>query len=303
MRKLVSLFKFILKIILSNSYTLKAARYAYHKILKNKGNFFYYEKNGLSFVLHRNEIISNAIFLDGEFEFSKFIKSLKFIKKRKRTLIDVGANIGSITIPSLKNNFFKNALTFEPNPESLRLLKTNILINDLEKKVIIKEIALSNVKTSKTLKSDLTFNRGDNRLISKKKRGKNFFNVKTDILDNYTKNYNKDNCLIKIDVQGEESNILISSKKTLSKKIPIIIEFEPLNLKKDWKNCFKYIFKFYSFFYDLKETNTNKQPVSKDKLEQIFQEYLKKRSFTDLLFIWGYIVNFSNFFSNKTRNI
>ena len=58
-------------------------------------------------MLHRNETISNSIFLDGEFEFSKFKKSLKFIKKRKGHLIDVGANIGSISIPALKNNYLK----------------------------------------------------------------------------------------------------------------------------------------------------------------------------------------------------
>ncbi len=285
MRKTVLIFKFILKLISQNLFLNKAARIAFHKFYKNKGNFFYYERNKLSFLLHRNETISNSIFLDGEFEFSKFIKSLKLIKKKKRTLIDIGANIGSITIPSLKKNFFESALVFEPNPESLRLLKSNILINNLENKINIKELALSDKKTFKTLHADLRLNRGNNKLIPQKKRGKNFFYVKTDILDNYTKSFDKNNCLIKIDVQGEESKILISSKNTLSKKIPIILEFEPSNLNKNWKKYFKYVFKFYKNFYDLKESKPVKKDLSSESLEKVYQTYFKKNSFTDLLFI------------------
>lgn len=285
MSKIVSLFKFILKIIFKNKFLLKAATHAYHKTNKLKGNFFYYEKNDLSFLLHRNETISNSIFLDGEFEFSKFKKSLKFIKKNKRTLFDVGANIGSITIPSLKQRLFKNVIAFEPNPESLKLLKVNILINNLENKVKLYDLALTNKKTKKTLKSDLKLNRGDNRLINEKKIGKNFFEVKTDLLDNFTLKYNKDNCLIKIDVQGEESIILFSSQKTLSKKIPIIIEFEPYNLKKNWKKYFVYIFKYYKYFYDLKSAENKKKTNTPDNLEELCQNYLNKKSFTDILFI------------------
>ena len=93
-------------------------------------------------------------------------------------MIDVGANIGSITIPSLKENFFENALVFEPNPESLRLLKSNILINNLENKVNIKELALSDKKTFKTLHADLKLNRGDNKLIPQKKEEEIFFMLK-----------------------------------------------------------------------------------------------------------------------------
>ena len=264
---------------------LKAATHAYHKTNKLKGNFFYYEKNDLSFLLHRNETISNSIFLDGEFEFSKLKKSLKFIKKKKRTLFDVGANIGSITIPSLKQRLFKNVIAFEPNPESLKLLKVNILINNLENKVKLYDLALTNKKTKKTLKSDLKLNRGDNRLINENKIGKNFFEVKTDLLDNFTLKYNKDNSLIKIDVQGEESIILFSSQKTLSKKIPIIIEFEPLNLKKNWKKYFVYIFKYYKYFYDLKSTENKKKTNTPNNLEELCQNYLNKKSFTDILFI------------------
>ena len=286
MRKLVVIIKFFLKIISKSPFLTKATKYAFHKVYKTKGNYLYYEKKNLSFILHRNETISNSIFLDDEFEFSKFSSAYKIIKKKKRTLIDVGANLGSISIPALKNNYFENTIIFEPNPESLRLLKINILINNLEEKVTLNELALSNTKSTKILKSDLKFNRGDNKLISNGKiLSKNHFKVKTDLLDNYTFKYNKDNCFIKIDVQGEECNILISSKKTLSKKIPIMIEFEPKNLKKNWIKYYVYLIKYYKYVYDLKEKKLSKISNSKSNLEKLFQFYKKKNSFTDLLFV------------------
>tara|TARA_B100001057_G_scaffold421574_1_gene442613 strand:+ start:489 stop:956 length:468 start_codon:yes stop_codon:yes gene_type:complete len=155
----------------------------------------------------------------------------------------------------------------------------------LENKVKLYDVALTNKRTIKTLKSDLKLNRGDNRLINGKKIGKNFFRVKTDMLDNFTKKFNKKNSLIKVDVQGEESIILFASKKTLSKKIPIIIEFEPLNLKKNWKKYFIYIFKYYKYFYDLKDNNSAKKMNTLNNLNLLYQKYLNKKSFTDILFI------------------
>ena len=123
-------------------------------------------------------------------------------------------------------------------------------------------------------------------MISNRKiLAKNHFKVKTDLLDNYTSKYSKDNCFIKIDVQGEECNILISSKKTLSKKIPIMIEFEPKNLKKNWIKYYVYIIKYYEYVYDLKQKNLSKITNNKSNLENLFKTYEKKNSFTDLLFV------------------
>ena len=72
---------------------------------------------------------------------------------------------------------------------------------------------------------------------------------------------------------------------SLSKKIPIVLEFEPSNLNKNWKDYFKYVLKFYKNFYDLKELKPVKKDLSLESLEQVYQIYFKKNSFTDLLFI------------------
>ena len=80
-------------------------------------------------------------------------------------------------------------------------------------KIILHEIALSNSRSMKFLKSDSRFNRGDYRIINKKIKIKNFHKVKTDVLDSYIAKFSKDNCFIKMDVQGHEGAILHPPKK------------------------------------------------------------------------------------------
>ena len=72
-----------------------------YRVFKSKGNYFFWEKDKIALIIHRNETISNSIFIDDEFEFSKFLKAVNILKKYT-TLIDIGANIGSISIPALK---------------------------------------------------------------------------------------------------------------------------------------------------------------------------------------------------------
>ena len=78
------------------------------------------------------------------------------------------------------------------------------------------------------------------RIFSEKKNSEI---VQTDILDNYTKNLNKNNSLIFIHAEGHEPYILLGSKKTIQKKIHIIIEFYPKLLDKNRLKNFNLAFK------------------------------------------------------------
>ena len=111
MRKIVIILKFIIKIISQNSFLNKAVRIAFHKFYKNKGNFFYYENNKLSFLVHRNETISNSIFLDGEFEFSNKWMGWEQTTKRDKETGQLILDVKMPTVPGI-DEVLKNAERF-----------------------------------------------------------------------------------------------------------------------------------------------------------------------------------------------
>jgi FkbM family methyltransferase len=55
----------------------------------------------------------------------------------KATIVDVGAHIGTTTIPALTHQGFVRAIAIEPDPAHLPLLRANIALNGLEERVTV----------------------------------------------------------------------------------------------------------------------------------------------------------------------
>ena len=90
------------------------------------------------------------MFIDESFDFRVLIRARKLLGKKnsKSTLINVGAHIGSTCIPAIKKNYFKNLIAFEPSKRNFRLLKANILLNEIDDRTQIYNLALSNKKAN-----------------------------------------------------------------------------------------------------------------------------------------------------------
>jgi FkbM family methyltransferase len=61
-----------------------------------------------------------------------------------RQFIDVGANIGTTTIPALLVHQFGSAVACEPEAENFRVLRANIALNELEERTRSLQVAVSN---------------------------------------------------------------------------------------------------------------------------------------------------------------
>ena len=122
-------------------------------------------------------------------------------------------------------------------------------------------------------------NTGDYRIVKNKK--KNTEIIKSDILDNYTHNLNKNNSLVFMDAQGHEPEIFMGAKKTIRKKIPFVFEFMPSLLNKDWLKKISILFKYYNFFHDLK-TNKKKK-FNATEIKKLYNHYLINKNYTDIL--------------------
>ncbi len=64
------------------------------------------------------------------------------------TIIDVGAHIGTTTIKAIREHGFSRAITIEPDPDNLRLLRANLALNSLQEHVMVIDAALSESASS-----------------------------------------------------------------------------------------------------------------------------------------------------------
>jgi len=78
-------------------------------------------------VINTDKAISKILFVTGSFDFEKVEKVVAIIRNqndnfRSDTLIDVGANIGTVCIPAIKRGFVTHAIAIEPERLNYRVL-------------------------------------------------------------------------------------------------------------------------------------------------------------------------------------
>ena len=226
-------------------------RYFLNKVLKLN-----IEKKNPKFVIFNQDYVSNDILIDGYYEIKELRILNKWLKKKIKfgVALDVGAYIGNHSL--FFSKYFKKVISFEPNPDSFELLKLNV---KEKKNIKIFNYGLSNKKSTKNFYSYYSNYGGSSVIKNEKipyKKFKALFN-KFDQL-NITERID----LIKIDVEGDELNVLKGLEKTLGKFSPIVL-FE--SQKKDIENGSSKVINFlkskkYNKFYSIenfKNTNVN----------------------------------------------
>lgn len=272
------------------------SRSALSAIYRTTKNERYLLKNNANEVLivHTNELISEKIFIDGSFEFLAFERTIEIIKKfnKLNTLVDIGANIGTTSIPALTKGFFKNAIVIEPEIKNFRILMSNIYLNNLEKRITAHNLALTD-KENSLLYLEI-FKEGNNgkhkvskeNLINKKFDSENIQKAKGNTLDKIAPNITREDSLIWMDAEGYEGIILKGANSTIVKKIPLVVEFDPVMMSEYHSfNHFKLLFPHYSVFYDLSHKTTSPIKLDEETLKENYDRLLASNSHTDLLFI------------------
>ena len=139
-------------------------------------------------------------------------------------LLDIGANLGTICIPLVATGHFERAITIEPDPENLRLLRTNIALNELHDRSEVLDKAAAD-KDGHTLSLKCSpINTGDHRIAvsnapgqrHEKERGQ--IDVHSITIDTIIKSdtASADEIFIWMDVQGYEGWALASAAQTLT---------------------------------------------------------------------------------------
>lgn len=156
--------------------------------------------------------IGKCLDLYGVWSYEEYLKTIPYAL---RTVVDVGANIGTHTL--VYSEYTDRIISFEPQQAIFNLLCTNLTLN-FKHHILTERCALSNYN-GYTHIEDLDLENCGNYGSSSVGLGISNNSVRCRTLDSY---HLEDVSLIKIDVEGHEMEVLEGSLKTISRCKPTI---------------------------------------------------------------------------------
>jgi FkbM family methyltransferase len=245
------------------------------------------------FIVQANDqFISRGLYVDGEFDLDKLSTALRIAGRDFNTLVDIGANIGSICIPAVKRGWVGSAIAVEPEPTNYRILAANVHLNDVAKAICILNVALGN-KDGEILELELAVdNKGDHRIFVVNEPGRHGeacrqrLPVQVRTLDAILENVDLESTLLWIDTQGYEGLILEGASNVCGRKVPAVLEFWPYGMKRARSyQALKNALKGYSQFYDLNKDRPSPVALSDESLDILYEALGEDENFTDILVV------------------
>lgn len=163
-----------------------------------------------------------------EFEDMAFV--IHFLRKED-TFYDIGANVGSYTLLA-SSHIGANTVAFEPIPTTFSILSKNIALNNSQNRVKLCNKAIG---SKPTILKFTSAHDTVNHAITHEEEDKSTIQVPVDTLDSYPFTTT---AMLKIDVEGFESEVLAGGHKCLSdeKLKAIIIELNGAGLRYGYKD-------------------------------------------------------------------
>jgi FkbM family methyltransferase len=219
--------------------------------------------------------------------------SLQFLgqPQRNRSVIEVGANIGTTTIPLVTEYGAARVEAFEPVPGNVKLLRCNLILNDCEERVTVHRAAVSNY--TGTLSMELSgHNAGDHRIITGDNTAPRPLwddtprqTVSVDSLQLRDFKTPEDLGLVWVDTQGHEARVLEGAPDF---GVPWLIEYWPYALRRarGLEILNRQVSDRFSARVDVRASIQAGSPqfVTADGLEDLV-ERLGDREYTDLILI------------------
>lgn len=150
------------------------------------------------------------------------------IEVRRRTFVDVGANIGTTTLAALEAGFVR-VVACEPLPRNVRILRANLVLNGLEDLVTPLELAMSNRAGSGTI--DTLGGSRKARVLQPAElpRGQTEeirLGRLDDLIDQGVVGPDEVGFLF-VDAEGHERQVLEGASRLLRLDIPLVMEVNP----------------------------------------------------------------------------
>lgn len=256
-------------------YSSLKLNYLNQKASLSKGwKIYYSDKLNLYLLLNLNNYIDYSISIDGYFE-PKVLSAIKYFleKKKVTTFVDVGSNIGQMSLYVAKNFSHVKVLSFEAYFKNFRQQVASMLLNNLD--YSLRNIAVSDSEETLTLYLPKTqkeydygkFNSGMTSInLDSFREENNKFEVEAKTLTNLLKEQqgigsNENYILIKIDVEGSELKVIEGFIDFVEQNNKIIIIIEML-FEKDFSLYDKVRQILFSTNFEMFDIDMN--PINKD---------------------------------------
>jgi len=198
--------------------------YRYKKTLDQVYKFNFEGEEVNFFLPFRHDLIEQTIIAKKTFFEVAELKILRQYISPKSVIIDIGANIGNHLVFFGKFCNASKIIAFEPNPILFPILERNIVLNQLDKKTTIHQVAIGSQKGKGVLLGD-----NDNKdpsYTNKSLEINSEGEIKIAPLDDLV--HDKVD-LLKIDVEGLELEVLKGASQIILRDRPIIF-IESLNI-------------------------------------------------------------------------
>jgi FkbM family methyltransferase len=178
------------------------------------------------------------IYASGAYDPDELSWALDYLGHPQRggLVVDVGANVGTTTISLLTRYGAAAVEAFEPAPLNFKLLRCNLVLNDLDTRASVKRVAISDQDSDLRLEL-CDYNTGDHRIQAVDTRWEEMgesqrptVKVEALRLDSALTAPASDVCLVWVDVQGHEAHVLAGASSLLGGKVPWVIEYWPYAL-------------------------------------------------------------------------
>ena len=216
-------------------------KYFFHKLFRTNRNHHSFDfENGIvcgEFETHRYllkcrpaNFIETSVYEEGAWE-PHLLKLMSSFISKNTIMLDIGANIGAISIPLAKKHSLSEFHCFEPHPDVFRDLKFNLAINKLNNVIPVQKIVCDKESENISFFAQQVSS-NDNLGLSALRPNIDlgaFKEIKTTgtSIDVHCRSLDQTVSVIKIDVQGAELDVLESAKHVLENHRPVIFfEFE-----------------------------------------------------------------------------
>lgn len=179
--------------------------------------------------------IGHRLFVDGQFEYGVIARAITLLRDLRLPtgglLVDVGANIGTVTVTLLREGVFRRAVAVEPIPGNCRRLRRNLRLNGLRQRARVIQAALGRESATVTMTLSPN-NHGDHRIRSAVSLNPDKMSESTwptiavpcERLDDIVTERPD---LVWMDVQGFDLRVLEGAPRLLSTGVPVVMEFAP----------------------------------------------------------------------------